>query len=90
MKDRKEYMRNYYHKNKNKNVGFASKQQAKNWLNQLLQNHPEGLPFPTIMNKIQKKESRVNLSPNRITNYLARDPELYKYGKVWKHINNSI
>jgi len=81
-------MRNYYHKNKDKNVGFATKQQAKTWLNQLLLNNPEGLPFPTIMNKIHDKESRVNLSQHRITNYLARDPELYKDGKVWKHVNS--
>jgi len=83
-------MREYYHKHKKDNGKIKTKQEAKTYLNTLLLQNPDGLTFPAIMEHLQSKELRVGLFRHRISNYLGMDPELFKDGKLWKHLNNSI
>jgi hypothetical protein len=83
-------MKQYYLKHREDNGKIKTKKEAKQYLNNLLLNNPDGLTFPTIMDKLKDKELRVGLFRHRISNYLARDPELFKDGGKWKHLNNSI
>ena len=80
-----------YQKQRNPLAGHLinSKPQARKFLNQLLQEHGEGLMFNEIMNKTVPYEGRLALRKGRITQYLRNDPELYqeKDGR-WYHVHS--
>lgn len=82
---RTEYQKNYYHTHKQP-VGFYRKQDIKNYINKLLYDTPEGLTYQHIYQKTIPYEATVKVSQQRLTNYLARDPELYKGSDgLWHH-----